>query len=398
MVGEAVSTNQEVDGPAGWKVVGASFCGMYFSVGVLVLYSFGLLSSAIASDFGWPYARLAPLLGVFSITTMLVAPLYGNLIDRFSERRIALASSVALGFAFASISLLPRSLPAIYTAFVVVGVVGGGTLPAAYARIVVGWFERRRGVALSIAMTGVGVGAIGMPLMIALLLDVVAWRMTFVAIGLSVLVISVPVSLLWLRPRATEEKRVVLSTEAEASFLRSGTFWLLAAFAASAGVFVITGVGNFAPLLMDRGLSRGTAASYQAVVGISVIIARLSLGPLLDRFSAPLLMTVVFIASGCAMIYFFFTFNSVSILGAAIALGIAVGSEIDVLAYLVSRYFVRARFGIIFGATFSSYSFGGAIGTGLVSVLPHGSTLSVLIVAALLTAVMTLWMPRYQRI
>ena len=379
-----------------WGAVGAAFVGLYCSVGVLVLYSFGLIAPAIAADFHWRFAQIAPALGAFSVTTMLVAPMFGQLIDRVGERRVAMLSTVALGGAFAALALLPPRLVFVYAAFVVIGVVGGGTLPAAYARLIVGRFDRQRGLALGVAMTGVGFGAIGMPLTIASLLDAVGWRWTCAAVGAGTVAIALPILAIGFRPAPASAlpQRALAGTS---ETWRTRRFWVLAICAALAGVFVITGIGNFVPLLVERGLPRSVAAGYQAVVGVAVILARVFIGALLDRFAAPRLMLAVFATSVAGMATFAAGDGPAVYLVAAVAIGIAVGVEIDVLAYLVSRYFDRDTFGQVFGLMFAAYSLGGAAGSGGVALLPSGSTTALLIVAAALAASATLFLPSYSR-
>ena len=44
---------EEMDSKKGWKVVFAAFWGLLLSVGVLVVYSYGVLISAMSAEFGW---------------------------------------------------------------------------------------------------------------------------------------------------------------------------------------------------------------------------------------------------------------------------------------------------------------------------------------------------------
>src|SRR5439155_25725626 len=84
-----------------------------------------------------------------------------------------------------------------------------------YAKAISAWFDRRRGLALGIAMSGVGLGGFIMPQLAQALIDRVGWRGAYPSLGLLTLAIAFPQVALWIRePRPGEgERRVVTAAE-----------------------------------------------------------------------------------------------------------------------------------------------------------------------------------------
>jgi MFS family permease len=132
--------------------------------------------------------------------------------------------------------------------------------------------------------------------------------------------------------------------------------------------FFLFGIGlqgaqlHVVPLLMSRGASAQLAALAQALMLATLILGRVSSGLLLDRFFAPrvaqifVLVPIIGIAAlalGAA--------GSAAVLS-AMCIGLAVGGESDVIAYLVRRYFGLRQYSRIYGTFFSFFGAGSAIG------------------------------------
>ena len=109
--------------------------------------------------------RLAPgsnfqRVGIAAITVSVFSPGIGMLFDRFPPRRIILPSILIFASAYASLSLLTPNISRFYLTYFVLGVVGNGTAQLAYTRAVLTWFQKHRGIALALVLTGSGTGSI----------------------------------------------------------------------------------------------------------------------------------------------------------------------------------------------------------------------------------------------
>ena len=223
--------------------------------------------------------------------------------------------------------------------------------PLPYAKAISAWFDDRRGLALGIAMTGVGLGAIIVPQIARALIERVGWRGAYVGLGALTLAVAFSAVALTIRePDARVERgqaRATLDprpgvTAREAA--RSAQFWLMAGVFLLAGVAINGANAHIVPLLTDRGLTPVAATGIFGVMGLSTLVVRPFVGLLLDGL--PLL------ASGSGLS---------PAIGAAL-LGLALGAEIDLIAFLATRYLGQRAFGEIYGYLFMAFLLGSSVG------------------------------------
>src|SRR6266436_2935218 len=143
----------------------------------------------------------------------------------------------------------------------------------------------------------------------------------------------------------------------------SPTFWLLICVFFLTGASVHAGVLHMPALLTDRGLSPEHAALASSIIGLSLLVGRLGSGYLLDRFFAPRVAMSFFGASALGMAILWLGSTGNIALGAAFLVGLSMGAEADIIAYLISRYFGLRAFGTAFGFAFGSFVLAGALGT-----------------------------------
>jgi MFS family permease len=120
---------------------------------------------------------------IAALTVAAVSPRIGTLLDRFPPRRIILPSIVVFAAAMASLSLLSGHIAQFYGTYLVLGIVANGTTQLAYSRAVLTWFERRRGLALAIVLTGSGTGSILLPIVAQHVISMHGWRADYLTLG-----------------------------------------------------------------------------------------------------------------------------------------------------------------------------------------------------------------------
>jgi predicted MFS family arabinose efflux permease len=116
-----------------------------------------------------------------------------------------------------------------------------------------------------------------------------------------------------------------------------------------------SGIGpNLLPSLTDDGFSRDQAASVQSVFGISIIVGRVVVGYLVDRFWAPgvAAFCLAIPAAGAAMLHGSQTFETAAL--AAFLIGFAAGAELDLMAFLAARYFGLAHYAKIYSILYAT--------------------------------------------
>jgi hypothetical protein len=119
---------------------------------------------------------------------------------------------------------------------------------------------------------------------------------------------------------------------------------------------------NLVPMLTSRGVSAQVAAHIQAIMLLTLIVGRVSSGFLLDRFFAPRVSQVFLLAPIAGIAALALGASGWLALVSAMAIGLAVGGESDVIAYLVRRYFGMREYGRIYGTFFSFFGAGASLG------------------------------------
>jgi predicted MFS family arabinose efflux permease len=291
----------------------------------------------------------------------------------------------------------------LYVVFLLLGLVGNGTAQMAYARSVSSWFDRHRGAALALVMSGGAIGAIVLPPAAETLIQRVGWRGACLTLGGMVLAIGVPIAAAFIRERPSavphDRTRRVDGVSARQG-LASGAFWILVAVLFCNSIAQNGALTHMSALLTDRGVSANGAALSLSAMGGASLAGRLVTGWLIDRFFAP---RVAFAMLAMAALGTLLLSDAHSLrmgVTAAVLIGLGMGSEADVTPYLLSRYFGLRSVSVLFGFTWTFYAAAGAIGPILMGRAfdVTGSYEALLVRLALATvavASLLLFLPRY---
>ena len=114
-------------------------------------------------------------------------------------------------------------------------------------------------------------------------------------------------------------------------------------------------MSNLVPMLNDRGMDTSTAALAASTVGITIIVSRIVIGFLLDKYFAPRVGMFCFMLSAMGTALLAFGAVGPTAFLAAIFFGFSVGAELDLLAYLITRYFGLSSFGMVYGILFAAF-------------------------------------------
>lgn len=348
----------------GWGVCVAAFVGVMVSFAAIMPYTFSLFIEPLAKAFGWHREAISSAFGIAAITVSVFSPGIGMLLDRFPPRRIILPSILIFAAAYASLSLLTPNISRFYLTYFILGVVGNGTAQLAYTRAVLTWFQKHRGIALALVLTGSGTGSIVIPLLIQAVIQHYDWRRGYLVLG-CIALLGIPLTALLVRNRpvrAAEADHHFQSGVSIGSALRSSIFWIFAVMIMLEAFGSNGVISHLAALLTERGISAQSAAFALSIMGATGILGRLTTGLLLDRYFAPYIAALML---GVAGLGTFMLTNSattlVALTGTAL-MGYGLGSEADVVPYLIARYFGRKHFAALYGLTWTAYAVGGATG------------------------------------
>src|SRR3984893_12400521 len=181
-----------------WIVFGATL-SMLVAQGPVILYTLGLFIKPLNQKFGWDRASISAAGGIAAISSAITIPFVGSLIDRWGVRAVLLPIVVLCASSVALIALTPKSVVVLMLFFAITGVLGSGQGPLGYAKCVSAWFDDRRGLALGITMSGIGLGAALIPQYTQFLIGSFGWRIAYLGLGLLTLMVAFPAVFLFIR-------------------------------------------------------------------------------------------------------------------------------------------------------------------------------------------------------
>lgn len=361
----------------GWHIALGAFIGLAGSFASLYFYSAGLFIKPLTSAFGWSRAE-ASLGSIATVVgSVLAMPVAGRLVDRFGERNIAFLSAIGLSLSFAALALLTFDLASWLGLVLLLSVLSAGCSTVSYNRAVVRHFWRNRGFALGLTLMGIGAGAALVPLLLAPFIDQHGWRAGYLALAAATLPLGAVAALLLGIGRrqaspVAAAAAVPPATTAPAPILANRAFYTIGAmiFLASLAVFGTT--IHLVPMLTDRGMDAAAAGGAAALLGAVVLGSRLITGLMLDRWDAGW-VTAVLLGLAAAGALLLGSGSPALVLAGCALIGLGVGTESDLLAYLVGRRFGVQSFGSAYGAIFALHSLGAGLGGFLAGVLFDGT-------------------------
>jgi cyanate permease len=206
-------------------------------------------------------------------------------------------------------------------------------------------------------MTGIGCTAAVLPPVLAQVIETHGWRAGYYALALVPLCGAILTGLLLpgrLRTVASPRAAEAVVADDATHWARSRVFWILALTFAAMSLSFGGLLPHFVPMLMDGGLDPVAAGRIAGEIGLAVIASRLLVGYLLDRLHAPwIAIGICLIAATGGLAYVNYGVAAASI--TAIALGLALGAELDLMGFLVARYFRLSDFGRIYGWQYGAF-------------------------------------------
>jgi MFS family permease len=341
-----------------WPVVLASTLG----VGLMSLpvYASGVFIGPLEKEFGWSRAAISSGLMFNAVTALCLGPFIGHAIDRHGPRRFALTGAVLICCAFALLATVNGTLWSWWLVWVLIALAGVCIHPMVWTSAVSSLFTASRGLALAVTLCGTALASSLTPVIGSYLIDRHGWRLAYLGLAGFFAVLVLP-ALFFLFTSAADRHRAELrSGRASRAPILTGVgpreglisfrFLRLVLAATTMVLAAVTCVMNLVPILMWSGHPRATAAGIASAVGLSTVAGRATAGWLLDRISGNLVAAVsVGLPVTAYLLLIFEPRSTPAAVAAASIVGLALGAELDTVAYLTSRHFGLRSFGFLFG-------------------------------------------------
>jgi MFS family permease len=273
-----------------WAVVLLSALLLFISY--IPTYTYGIFFKPIMEDFQWSRATMSGVYTVRSLVCAICVIPIGYWADKYDPRRILLPCLVLIGVSMLAVVWVTN----VWEFYLVQGVTIGIGISGAYVCImsnVAKWHDTNRGLALGITSIGTGLSAIIFPIVASVLINLKQWPYAIFTLGITVLLIGVPISAMIVNPRrAIKYNTSTMKPDGVGysgsylpffQFMRNRTFFsiIMIVFLTSF-VFnlILTHLVNYAT---DIKITPLVAAGMISAVGIASIIGRLGIGAFADK-------------------------------------------------------------------------------------------------------------------
>ena len=298
----------------GWYILASCFVILFFNSGAR--FSIGVMFKPMIAEFGWNRASFSLAFFLNMTVYALSLTLVGRFYDRYGPKWVIIISTVFLSAGYMSISVVD-SLWKFLIYYGILSAVGlGGTSVPLIAALTSKWFEKGRGLAISLALSGSSLGHFVLVPLFTIMVLRYGWRISYLSIGLIMLVVNITLALVVIkgdpddlgqRPfgyknggKVDEKKPQSLSGENPRDLslreaMRTYSFWLflIVMFICGSGDFLVT--THLIPLVTDYGISPTTAGSMLAWYGFMSLPGILVAGPASDLIGNKIPITLTFV-------------------------------------------------------------------------------------------------------
>jgi predicted MFS family arabinose efflux permease len=315
----------------------------------LYVGTLGVLMPSLSLRFGWSRAQLSASVLIVCAGLLLFGPAVAPLIARVGLRVVALRGAVLYCIGLFAVGLTGPKVWTWYAAWTMVALANPAVNNTVWTTAVTRLYRHNRGFALSAALSGVGLASFIAPPLALWIADSFGWRAAYFSMATGSLFLIVPsLWALFQPPNEPAElsngaRRIALAPSDRRSLsaiLGSSQFWRLAA----AVVIVSAGIGtllvHFQPIMRDAGVSGRMAAAFASILGPTSVVGRLVGGYILDHLPPRFVASGAFaLPAFAAAVLLHYDGSTASSVIAATAIGVSLGLEGDVIAYLTAAYF-----------------------------------------------------------
>jgi MFS family permease len=347
---------QGLDSPRAWGVVAAAFAAMFVAFGIA--YSYGAFLDEMREDFGVGRAAGAAFFSLTSLLYFGLGGVSGAAGDRFGQRRVLLVGAAALGLGL----VVTARAGSLGVALASYGIGVGIGVACAYVPMVAlvgAWFERRRTLALGVAVAGIGIGTLVIPPVTAVLIEKIGWRDSYLVLA-AVGVAALGLCALAAAPAPAGESAAGSSL---ADALRDRQYRLLYLATALLGIPLFVPFVYLPSYAEERGVDPVLAAGLVGAIGTASVIGRLALGALAAPLGLLRVFRGCFIAIALSFVLWWAAGASYPVLVAfAVVLGVGYGGYVALAPAVVAARFGVERLGALLGVLYTSAAVGSAVG------------------------------------
>lgn len=367
----------------GWVIVAVSFLNLAVVFGIW--YSFSVFLVAVAKDFGWQRAEASGVFSTFMIVQSLAAVMVGAFIDRLGPRIVFPAATILVaGGLFLTSTIESLFEYYLWYGFLTpIGICAIGYI--AHSIVLPRWFERKRGLAIGIAMAGVGIGMQVMVPLTQYIIGMWGWRAAYRFLALfTFFTLFLPNAILQrrspetmgLKPdggpsgpgeRASGPKSRDIPVPIAGNMgaaVRTFSFWFLVASSFFTSLAIQGTLIHQVAAVVEKGFSAARGAFFFGLAGIIGSVGKICFGYLSDRIGREPAFALGMASALLGVLSLMLLSPAWPLLlyGYAILFGLGYGSIAPIFPARSADFFLGPDFGKIVGILSLIGGMGGALG------------------------------------
>jgi predicted MFS family arabinose efflux permease len=354
----------------GWTVVVAAFVG--FSFFSMMTAGAGVFMGPLIHEFGWSKAQASSGISIAGITTAVLSPFFGILIDKWGTRRLALPGLVLMSLLTAAFALNTGSF-ALWTAmWLIYGLVGLSIKSTVWSTTIASGFDAVRGMALGVMLCGAAFAQMVTPPLANWLIAEFGWRMAFVWLGLGWGAFAFAICVPFLRDLHRSAARRLPGDDAAspeipgltvAEAWRDRALWQIGISTFLMMLLTIGLMVHQFEIMREAGISRANAAWLTSLFGAGGIVGKLVTGVLIDRYPPNWIGGLTLASAALAFLLLMSQFTTPALIVVAMAVnGYASGTKLQITGFMTTRFAGLRNFGKIFGMMAALIAAGSALG------------------------------------
>lgn len=354
----------------GWRVVLACFLAAVFCWG-FGLYGHGIYLTELQRLHGWPTSLISGAVTGFYLLTAAFVVFISDAIARLGPKLVMLGGMLCFGTAVALLAVINAPWQ-LYCAYMLMAA-GAATMHVGSISNVVGlWFNRKRPLAISLALNGASSGGILVAPALVLAISYFGFSAAILGAMLLVAAILLPAIALWVdRPPARGADSTAAAAGSgltRASALRSRNFWIVAApFAMALTAQVGFLVHQIA--IVEPSTGRAQAGLSVGILTVTALVGRIALGAWAGRLDLRQYTAWSLASQAVALVAIAATSNNAVLLAACAVYGFSAGNLVTLPSLVIQREFEAKAFGMVVGLTWAIIQFTYAFGPGILGAL-----------------------------
>ncbi len=362
----------------GWYIIGALFFATLIAIGGR--QGFGVFVKTWEQDWGVTTTTISIAAATGWLVNGISQPFVGRLTDIYGGRRVVVWSLLVMAIATMGVATVTNIYGLIALYGFIISFAAGGISPATTGVIIARWFEKKRGIAMAVLISGGSVGGMIVVPFLSYVLIEFGWQTAWLMIGGLALAFGVPLLLIVVRSNPADMGLEIDGEESENTpeaevtvrpvgpkfaekwkdALNSRPIWQLSVTYFVCGITTASISVHFVRWAISEDISTGTAAlAFGALSGINAC-GVLAIGLLSDRWQRKNLLAAVYLVRGLAFISLFVLPGPIAIWAFAVIGGMSWLATVPLTASLTADVYGVRNLGTLFGFANMAHQLGGA--------------------------------------